>query len=201
MTIETQRSWEVWYNAATVRQIDDYWRGSPDEIAHRQRLAQVIKEIMPLPTASILEVGCGTGLVYEALRDAVGCDLRYTGLDNSRQMLELANWRFPKAYFEDGDAFKLPYPEDAFDIACAFEVFGHMPDCSKPIAELVRVARAVAMFTLWIGGNEIIKGIDHYEYPPDFVNEALVRATGPYKGGSWTFVDYGPVRAYIVSNA
>jgi len=193
------RPWEVWHNATLAREVHGYWQDSPDEMRYRRVLAGIVKDQMLRTTDSILEVGCGTGLVYDALLNLIGPNIRYVGVDNSKQMLGICEKVYHEGQFEQGDAFALPYADNSFGIACAFEVFGHMPDCSKPIAELIRVARHTAIFTLWItAGDKQLEGGDHYEYHVPLVNEMLTKATLPYGYGRWEFRDLGASRVYVV---
>ncbi len=189
------RSWEVWDRPRVAEQIDDYWRGSPDELQRRRDLAALVK-VELRPGDRLLEVGCGTGLVYEALAQPPGLGLehiRYTGLDNSRQMLKLARNRYPQGTFKRGDAFALTYKDNAFDVACAFEVFGHMPDCATALAELLRVSSRVALFTLWVyDGVGIQDGGEHYVYPLWLIRRALIDC-------QVRRVPVGPTVAFVVS--
>lgn len=191
MPIEA-RPWEVWHDEAMPGELDAYWRNSGDEMDYRRMLARLVADHLPAD-GSVLEVGCGTGLIYEALLDAVGPLLDYTGVDNSRPMLAYARRAYPGAKFRHGDAFNLRFSDRSFDLACAFEVFGHMPLPAWPICELLRVGRT-AIFTLWLyEGDAPRKGQDHYEHPVDAVTEIL-NGTGRY----WTWRDMPHTRAYIV---
>lgn len=193
-----KRPWEVWHNAAVIERIDAYWRNSPDEMNYRKVLAAIVKAEMKSSGEGILEVGCGTGLVYAALREIINPTLNYQGTDNSVHALHVATKYYPDVAWGKADAFKLPYADNAFDIACAFEVFGHIPDCGKPIAELVRVAKRRAIFTVWItAGDKFAQGTDHNEYPASAIAEMLVKAMEG-QPGYWTSVDLGASRAYIV---
>lgn len=167
----------LWDRPGVAERVDGYWLRSPDEIAHRKRLAQLVARHAK-PDESLIEVGCGTGLVYAALADALP-GLSYTGIDRSPAMLAIAKQRYPDAMFRLGDAAGLDYPDGWFDVAVAFEVFGHFADFSQYLAELVRVAKRLAVFTVWLGSRpEIVPGSDHYEHPHDGVLTAIARVTG-----------------------
>lgn len=196
-----ERPWEVWHSSKTVAEVDSYWRNSSDELAHRQALATLVQQHMIRPTDSILEVGCGTGLVYEALRDAIGPKVTYTGMDNSSQMVAACRKAHPGANIRKGDAFALPAETGTFDIACAFEVFGHMPEPAGAIAELIRVARRVAIFTVWVwDGTGSRNGTDHYEHSPHDIETAIVAAymTNRKQRLRWEWTQLAHTRAYIV---
>lgn len=198
-----ERSWEVWRNESTAKRIDGYWVTSPDEQKHRRNIADLVATEMHSPFSTILEVGCGTGLVYEALRDVVGPQMRYRGIDNAETMLKIAIKRYPEIDASIGDAFNLAFGDNEFDLVCAFEVFGHMPDCSKPIAELIRVAKMVAIFSVWLTlGDEQTKGADHYEYPEEMIREFINRAAGDQSDKiTIRKVDIGHSRAFVIRKA
>jgi len=163
-----------WDDPNTVKRVDAYWTGSVDEKKHRVNIAALIRRFMVAPRDSLLEVGSGTGLIYEALKQ--GGDIRYLGLDRSKAMLKLAAKRYKDAEFREGDALRLPFPDRSYDLTFAFEVFGHMANCEKAISELYRVARKVTMFSVWLGSvSEAVRGSDHYEYPLALI-QAYIRA-------------------------
>lgn len=189
------RSWEVWDNEGVAHQVDAYWLGSPDEMARRMELARLVAGYAK-GRIQVLEVGCGTGLIYDALHKVLDRRLRYTGIDNSEAMLAIAHKRFPRGMFLEGDAFMLGYETRKFDVACAFEVFGHMPDCLPALAELVRVGQT-AIFTLWTDDGEGVRpGGEHYLYGLEWVRRTLGRVAR--EGYRLATVPVGPTTAFVV---
>lgn len=85
---------------------------------------------------SVLEVGCGTGLLLRRLApladEAVGVDL-------SPGMLARARERGLTVV--EGDARALPFPDARFDVAVSFKTLPHVPDLAQALAELARVVR------------------------------------------------------------
>ena len=140
----------------------------------------MVKGLMPRPDTAILEVGCGSGLMYEALAAQVGNALNYRGVDNSEEMLRLARKRIPFGHVAKGDAFNLVYADNAFDIVLCFEVLGHMPDNQGAINELFRVAKDKVVITYWATwGKDITAGADHYEYPrQDMLQRIAIASKG-----------------------
>ncbi len=105
-----------------------------------ERTAACLAKYAPV-TASVLDAGCGTGLVGEALA-ALGFR-SLEALDLSAQMLATARGKGVYGAFHQvalGPAMELP--DDHFDAVIAVGVFteGHAkPDC---LAELVRATRS-----------------------------------------------------------
>ena len=99
----------------------------------------------------ILDAGCGSGPLFEALRDR-GANV--TGFDKSTGMLELARRRLGDGadlHVADlGGA--LPYPDGAFDDVIASLVLHYLQDWTAPLAELRRVLKP---------GGRLIVAVDH----------------------------------------
>jgi len=146
VTRMVRRDWEVW-TRPEAKKIDSFWTASPMERAHRAALA---KAIAPHLTgcASILEVGCGTGLMMEALGSVVRFSRR-VGCDTSEAMLSIAVDRVKGAAFCVGDAFHLQFPEGEFDAVICIEVLSHLPSIRRPLLEMARVAKKAIAFTVW----------------------------------------------------
>ena len=88
----------------------------------------------------ILDAGCGSGPLMEALR---GKDAVVSGFDLSPAMVELARQRLG----EDADVrvadlgAPLPYPDDSFDLVVASLSLHYVKDWNSAMAELRRVLR------------------------------------------------------------
>lgn len=103
---------------------------------------------------SILDVGCGVGHYLRSLKTHLTCSFFYTGIDNSRFYVELAQKAFPDkdmASFHKGDIYKLPFPEKSFDIVMSNNVFLHLPSIEKPLRELCRVSRQYVLIRTLVG--------------------------------------------------
>jgi ubiquinone/menaquinone biosynthesis C-methylase UbiE len=92
------------------------------------------------PGGSLLDLGCGTGL----LRAAAG-SREWTGLDRDAGALRVARRRalLPSDRFVEGDARNLPFEEGRFDLALCHGVLHHLDDrdAARAVAELARVVR------------------------------------------------------------
>lgn len=155
-----ERSWERWDDAGVADTIDSYWAGSAHEKVHRQALAELSALFLDRPERDVLEVGCGTGLVYEQLVPRLVAPERYTGLDVSARMLDIARRKHPHARFLQGDGYSLPFEDGSFDLTLAFEVLGHLPEVGPFVRELVRVSRGTAIVTVWPCAEGILEGVE-----------------------------------------
>lgn len=98
-------------------------------------------------TVKTLEVGCGTAFVslFFAKRGyEVSC------LDTSKQILRIAEENFEKekaqGKFVVGDAEKLPFEDNSFDIVMSFGLLEHFADPKSAISEMVRVLKPGGLF-------------------------------------------------------
>jgi len=104
-------------------------------------LAAVEESVAELRPGSLLDVGCGEGVVTERLARALPTT-RVVGVDVADPGL-LDEWerrRAPNLGFAPGSAYSLPYGENEFEVVSAFEVLEHLERPGEALAELVRVA-------------------------------------------------------------
>ncbi len=90
---------------------------------------------------SILDVGCGEGVLTERWAERRGCD-RVVGLDLEDPGLS-AHWadrRRPNLEFVSGRAQELPFASGEFDLVAAIESLEHLADPRCALSEMARVA-------------------------------------------------------------
>ncbi len=86
------------------------------------------------PGSSVLELGCGTGNLLNALRPSRGL-----GLDLSAEMVRLARAKFPNMQFEvaDAEAFEV---DEKFDFVVASDLIGELGDITAMLECFHRVS-------------------------------------------------------------
>ncbi|MGB0112319.1 MAG: class I SAM-dependent methyltransferase [Ilumatobacteraceae bacterium] len=104
----------------------------------------------------VLEIGVGEGIVNSRLTERFP-DASVLGLDLPDDGLA-ADWGERGLSCVFGDATTLPFPDDAFDLVMAIEVFEHLPDPETSLAELARVCSgsliaSVPFEPIWRLGN------------------------------------------------
>jgi SAM-dependent methyltransferase len=95
-------------------------------------LASAIAPLLP-KSARVLDVGCGDGLLDQALLD-MRPDLRIEGVD----VLVRAGTPIPVREF---DGWQLPFGDGEYDVAMAVDVFHHAADAEALMGEMKRVTR------------------------------------------------------------
>jgi SAM-dependent methyltransferase len=104
----------------------------------RNRLIVQLVSGITNPGDRLLEIGCGTGYVLQAL--TCECGLKATGSELYAEGLEHARRRVPDADFIELDARSMPY-ERAFDLVAAFDVLEHIDDDLATLRGLYRATR------------------------------------------------------------
>lgn len=140
--------------------------------------ASLVSQLDVNQTSSVLEVGCASGFIAQALAPHVG---RYTGVDLAEDALHVAGrLGLANARFLQSDGSRLPCASDEFDAALCYDVFTNFPSFADGIGiieEMLRVVRP--------GGRVLIGSIpDHdrkeaYEKRVAEVSSSLDREFGP----------------------
>ena len=111
-------------------------------LAPSRRLEDTVRLASRAPAEAVLEVGCGDGVLLEALaRSLPGVPRRVAGLDLALGRLVRARARCEGAAFACASAERLPWRAGAFDLVVCTEVLEHLSDPEAALAELRRVCR------------------------------------------------------------
>jgi len=110
---------------------------------HRIYLLDLLKK---KAVNSILDVGCGTGPIYELNKDY---GFTYKGTDYSWAMIDTAKEQFPFGVFEVQDARHLDEPDNTWDCVLLLHALDHLDDYKAAIKEAARVSRKYVCIVLW----------------------------------------------------
>jgi SAM-dependent methyltransferase len=115
-------------------------------------LAQICSGITGKPR--ILDVGCGTGANLEMLSrfgEAEGIDVSYDALNFCRERgLQNVKW---------GEAARLPFESETFDLVTAFDVVEHLDDDVGGLKEMHRVLRRGGRALLFVPAFMFLWGV------------------------------------------
>lgn len=102
----------------------------------RQRVRFIAHMLAGWHPADALDVGCGDGFGMQYMRFIVE---KIHGCDKSEVMLEAnpADMR----YLTKGDAYSLPFEDDAFDLVYCWELLHHVDRPLEAVREMSRVTR------------------------------------------------------------
>jgi ubiquinone/menaquinone biosynthesis C-methylase UbiE len=106
--------------------------------------AWVYDQMQPVAGMSLLEVGCGTGALWQEQGGCLPADCRLVLSDLSHGMLTTARGNLvhlPQAVFYRGDALLLPFADGMFDMVAAHHMLYHVSDLQAALQEIRRVLR------------------------------------------------------------
>jgi 2-polyprenyl-3-methyl-5-hydroxy-6-metoxy-1,4-benzoquinol methylase len=135
--------------------------GSTNPVVRRlmARFEQDMFELLDraAPT-SILDVGCGEGVLTEQWADRTPGRVVGIDLDDPKLRAEWEQRERPNLEFHAGDGHTLPFRDGEFEAATAMEVLEHVPDPAAVLGEMARVASrwvlvSVPREPLWRGLN------------------------------------------------
>jgi SAM-dependent methyltransferase len=167
----------------------------------RRFMAPLLEEAARgVPSARILDCGCGTGHNLHMLRRygrAAGIDLTWTGLSYAHQRGERA--------VAQATAALLPFASDTFDIVTSFDVIYALPDRDEQatIAEMLRVLKPGGHLVLNVAAMDVLKGnhsvlaLEVRRYSRQSLRERLERAGFTVRRMSYTNATILPAVAAV----
>lgn len=177
----TQRSLiDAWTNidnaedpTSFVRRMDQARYGRESEPSQYQTVAELLDVN---EGQEILDVGCGTGGAVHVFGSRVGGAGRVVGLDISKTMIDEARRRTAglslPIEFRQGDAHRLPFPDNSFDRCFALRLLEIIDDPVAVLIEMYRVLRPggrlyinapdIDMWTFDADDREVTRKIVHH---------------------------------------
>ena len=150
--VGSPRSSPIDFDARTAKSIDKGYR-SPEIVALRAHL----RSALALSRGeTVVDVGCGTGLLCAEMANEVGSSGRVIGVDLSAPMLALAKSRcadHPQIELHHGDIHHLPVEDAAADALACMQVLLFVTDVTPTLLEFYRAlapnGRLVIVETDW----------------------------------------------------
>jgi SAM-dependent methyltransferase len=141
---------QEWYQADSIaEEYDDKRFSGGGRLIDRREKAAVLDAVEPVADKRMLEIACGTGrftvLLAERGADIVGLDISGPMLQQGREKAQIADVSDTLEFLR-GDAARLPFPDDHFDVVLAMRFF-HLADTpAEFMSELRRVTRDRIVF-------------------------------------------------------
>lgn len=112
---------------------------------------------------SLLNVGGSAGIIDNHLAQHVG---RVVGIDIDEKAIRFAQSRYsrPNLEFRLGDAMALDFPDASFDVAVCSQVYEHVPDAARMMAEIHRVLKPGG-WCYFAASNRLMWNEPHYNLP------------------------------------
>jgi SAM-dependent methyltransferase len=103
-------------------------------------LDKIFEHLMNTGATSVLDVGCGEGIVYRAMCER-GWRGKWTGFDFSAEAVEFAKVASPEVDWRQASAYEIPFPSKSFELLFSSQVFEHLPNPQVPLRECARVGQ------------------------------------------------------------
>ena len=101
---KSSESWSAFSPEKASEYLKTFGHAAPGS---KQILLDIMRKGIKKPTPSVLDLGCGNGQLYEYFKSQ-GWNCKYTGIDFSNALLEIAQHKIPEATFLQGDVNHLP---------------------------------------------------------------------------------------------
>lgn len=91
---------------------------------------------------TVADIGCGNGRFLEFI--SAQKNVKYTGIDNNKELLKTARAENKQAKFIEGDLLDIPLPNSSNDVTVCIATLHHIPSKSlreKAIKELARITK------------------------------------------------------------
>jgi 2-polyprenyl-3-methyl-5-hydroxy-6-metoxy-1,4-benzoquinol methylase len=112
---------------------------------------------------SVLDIGCSTGIITNALKDRFG---NVIGIDIDEQAISYAKTKYERdgLKFDLQDSMNLKFASNSFDIVVCAHIYEHVPDSNKLISEICRVLKTGGI-CYFAAGNRLNVIEPHYRLP------------------------------------
>lgn len=140
------------FDAETARQLEIAYSGA--DAVHRRRGS--FDAVDPRPGETVVDIGCGNGMLTAELARAVGPSGRVIGVDPSEDMRATAEGRcaeFDWVELIHGLADDMPVSDGAADKAVSVQVYEYLSDIPAALREVRRVLRP---------GGRLVIGDNHF---------------------------------------
>ena len=126
-----------------------YQTGNPVVLRILRRfLERIAEQVAHVDPSSVVDMGCGEGMVIEFLRES-SPSFDYVGLDQNEESILEARRRNPGLRFHVADLFDEPPPEAPADLVLCLEVIEHLEDPEEALRRLALWGRTVLVSVPW----------------------------------------------------
>ena len=126
------------YYASTAAAYDD---AHIEASEHRLGLQLMLATIRHYEFGSVLDVGSGTGRAVTFIKRELPT-VTVVGIEPSAELRAIGHQKGLTAdELREGDALRLPFDDQSFDLVCEFSALHHIAQPARAISEMLRVAK------------------------------------------------------------
>ena len=128
------------------------WDKKLDLPALQKSLVKELKRFDIQPSEHVMDIGCGTGNLSQALLDVLGADGPITAVEVSMDMLLQAQNKIhdPRVHWQVADVtWPLPFADARFDRIMCYQVWPHFNQPEGLLKELLRVLKPGGKLHIW----------------------------------------------------
>lgn len=100
--------------------------------------------------SKVLEAGCATGAITHYINQQ---GANSTGIDADKNMIRMAQHKYPEIPFIEADIFDLPFAENSFDAVIATSLINIIDDKVAAIKQLVKVCKPEGQISILVPDN------------------------------------------------
>jgi len=152
-------------------------------------LYNVYRLITLTKVESILDLGCGEGIVIKYLRD-IDSNLKFEGVDINEEAVGLAKSTNPDVKFQIKDINELQYNVNSFDLVMLIEVLEHLEDPGVVLNEIKKFSNKYLIFSVpwepffsianFLRGKNILRGGNDPEHLHKWSRDQIVTFANNY---------------------
>ncbi len=146
--------------------------------ANQRFLSTIASFLRSIQFDSLLDAGCGEGVVLASIRNEV--QARCYGLDLDYDRVHFAGKEMTSNNFVNGDAQRLPFSDSSFDLVLLLEVLEHVGHPERVLEEVHRVSGKYILLSVpnepwWRVGNILrMKYMREFGNTPEHINHWTV---------------------------
>ncbi|OAQ38599.1 hypothetical protein A5893_14395 [Pedobacter psychrophilus] len=99
-----------------------------------------IDYVVSLNLNTFLEIGCGSGRIYQFLKKKVN-NLDYVGIEVSEEVVKNNKVTFPETIWKFGNVYELPADNNSIEVCFSFYVLEHLCYPERALIEMMRVIK------------------------------------------------------------
>jgi ubiquinone/menaquinone biosynthesis C-methylase UbiE len=100
----------------------------------------------------VVDIGCGNGRFFSYVKNLR--NVKYVGIDNNKNLIRIAQKKYPEGKFVIGDMLNLPFEDKSQDVVVSIAALHHIPSNklrNKAVSEMFRILNknGILIISVW----------------------------------------------------